>query len=779
MDETTDYAAVLLKHTTDVPIIAERDDAGNVTHPFCGPSMERVLGYEPSLWTALTFEQLVQAGIIHADDVAPDADLGGEMSKWFTGTLEFPITCSFRIKHKLTGDWRHIECTANEVPGSNGRQCAVVMRDVTDALAKARERGVQADMLREIQHRRDELEKYVMTLCHELRTPLNGTMGLLQVLQIRYAKMPDIVAQKAAMEKLCRDTALTGDASLLIGLLHEIFSGHGGPDAINPLLAKMMALAELQTAICEDLLDHTRASTGVGAKPKTEPFSLKQALDEALTCVQMAMGKGREGDDATFSSTVCVEENVDREYVGDKRRITQLLINLLSNAFKATESGSVTISAQMCGNNPSPPSSAIHTVCIRIADTGMGMSEQRVKANFASPFAGGASNSNGSSTGLGFGIVRHVVEEILGGRLRVKSKLGEGTTIQVSLPLKLCGASEGSNSPQTDTDVPTPPLIRRDYVAPAQFPILVVDDIEFNREILLSLLAEFSHTRNIDTADDGDTCLELVNSRHERGEPPYAVVFMDVSMRRVNGDDATKTLRSLEAAEGRARTHVVGLSGFANDSTRESCLKKGMDVYMTKPMQLQRLQELLASLPVNNRTPGWSDRNQRVDAAGAIDVTDATGALDALDAADSPQPPPPPRTVNLPNAIATTKPIPVELYELDRGVVDLVSLVESGVPMTAIKLGLAHVKTVELQPTLNAALARGDYDKIKKHAHKLKGSFGYINAETLTTALASLETAATWRDETIDVDKIRECVSVCERELECVKAAIGPLEAAM
>ena len=445
------------------------------------------------------------------------------------------------------------------------------------------------DMLADIQRQRDEIESYVMTLCHELRTPLNAALGKLQVLQAKYQLLPPQMMQPNSAEFTCKmiqTVAETGNPEPMLSIFKEVFGNKGGPAHTANEVDKLVSLGQLQLAIVEDLLDHVRSSTGKGATLHNEPFSINKAMEDAMDCVMNASSKQAGAD---FDMIVAMDME-DIQMIGDRRRIVQILINLLTNAFKATMHGSVTLRARDFSADrlsAARPCGDLRTICFEIIDTGNGMSKNAVAKNFATPFAAGSSNT---TTGLGFGIAVHTVQQILGGTFTVLNEVGVGTTIRIALPLK---------SVSEDHDVCETP--KRMYMADEHFPILVVDDQDMNREVLVSLLEAIGHTTNVDTACDGDDALAMIDARFTKGEPPYRVVFMDVQMQRMNGDDATNKLREVELDEKRTKTYVVGLSAYGNESTIDKCMKKGMDKYCTKPMQLQTLKLVLSGLTTDER----------------------------------------------------------------------------------------------------------------------------------------------------------------------------------
>ena len=479
-----------------------------------------------------------------------------------------------------------------------------------------------AARLSDLERRRTEIEHFVMTLCHELRTPLNGMLGMLQLMQHSLIAESSCVGKLGSLEaRLVEEVG--GGAPATAGLIREMMvARHGMDDRLAAQLRKLMSASELQLAVVEDLLDFTRAQTGVGAEVAAgSRFTLADVCGEALDVVRAALPR----DEAEFDSTVTVFWSAEGEFVGDRRRILQILLNVLSNAFKATVRGSVTVTAK--ANRPTvlDAREGHCELLLEVADTGVGMAAEVLEAHMCGgPFkvVGSSASSGvggvgggGTKAGLGFGIARHTIEHTLGGRVVARSKEGEGTTIGVIIPLKMSGGAAAAAAAPCKTRLsreagaggaggsgPSPILPCRLEAAgsasglPTQHSILVVDDNHLNREVLVGLLAALEQSEGVDQAADGCEALALMERRFDAGIGPYAEVFMDVNMPNLCGDDATEELRRREAADGRARTHVLGLSAFCVSETRERCLRKGMDDYATKPMMMATLRGLLGKI---------------------------------------------------------------------------------------------------------------------------------------------------------------------------------------
>ena len=145
-----------------------------------------------------------------------------------------------------------MECSANSV-ATNDRQCVLMLRDISDSVASARENAFLTTERREIQQQRDELEKWMKLVLHELRTPLSGALGLLQILRRKWEAQPKASDKAALLDEMVRKVAATGDLTPLRQMIDEVYrdSHDHTTDVCTPLIDKAMACTELQLAIVE------------------------------------------------------------------------------------------------------------------------------------------------------------------------------------------------------------------------------------------------------------------------------------------------------------------------------------------------------------------------------------------------------------------------------------------------------------------------------------------------------------------------------------------------
>ena len=249
-------------------------------------------------------------------------------------------------------------------------------------------------------------------------------------------------------------------------------------------------------------------------------------------------------------------------YRGDASRLRQILYNLISNAVKFTEAGTVSVTvARRRGR-----------VRLSVTDTGIGIDKANIQRLFEKFEQADASTTRRfGGSGLGLAICRQLAE-MMGGQIRARSSDGVGTTFQVSLPLERVGdAAQGSEALG-----PAEPSS-----SAADLRILAAEDNEINRLVLRALLAQVGFTPTI--VADGRAALEA----WEGGD--WDLILMDVQMPRMDGPTATRFIRERELAQRRRRTPIVALTANAMTHQVSEYLAAGMDGFVAKPIEVGRL----------------------------------------------------------------------------------------------------------------------------------------------------------------------------------------------
>ncbi|MCL2269833.1 MAG: ATP-binding protein [Treponema sp.] len=281
-----------------------------------------------------------------------------------------------------------------------------------------------------------------------------------------------------------------------------------------------------------------------------------------------------------------LDENTPHELIGDELRIKQILYNLLSNAFKYTETGEVELSVYA----ESGHSDEAVALVFRVSDTGQGMTEEQISRIFDeySRF-NMETNRSISGTGLGMTITKRLID-LMEGEIHVESKPGVGSVFTVRLPqvrcgTAVCGVEVSKNLREfnfSNTSLQKKSQIVREHMPHGR--VLVVDDVESNLLVAKGLLMQYG--LQIETANSGFEAIEKIKNNQN-----YDIVFMDHMMPKMDGLKTTSILR------GMGYTHpIVALTANAVIGQEEMFLSNGFDGFISKPIDSRELNRILIEL---------------------------------------------------------------------------------------------------------------------------------------------------------------------------------------
>ncbi|MDZ7773526.1 MAG: ATP-binding protein [Balneolaceae bacterium] len=322
-------------------------------------------------------------------------------------------------------------------------------------------------------------------------------------------------------------------------------------------------------SIINDVLDYSKMESG-RMEIEEESFDLSELVQDVFDLFKL------EAAEKDLNTAWQIAPDVPSQIVTDKVRLRQVLLNLIGNALKFTEEGEVQLNVENCGQKGPGQ-------CIRFAvsDTGIGISEEKQKELFQSFSQVDSSRTRShGGTGLGLAICRSIVE-MMGGEVDVDSREGEGSTfyfhIMVDAEEKPRTMVNGANN--TGSEMPA-----GEAGLPVDSSILVVEDNRINQLVTQKMLEKLGY--QADVASNGLEAVEAVGRKH------YELVFMDLQMPEMDGFESTARIRSMLNGEGN-RTRIIAMTADTQPLVREKCLQSGMDDYLSKPVQMNDLRQVV------------------------------------------------------------------------------------------------------------------------------------------------------------------------------------------
>jgi CheY-like chemotaxis protein/anti-sigma regulatory factor (Ser/Thr protein kinase) len=322
--------------------------------------------------------------------------------------------------------------------------------------------------------------------------------------------------------------------------------------------------------VLDDVLDFSKIESGK-LELERESFSLRESLEWSLGIYRKA------ALDKQLALRLNIADGVPDQIVGDATRLRQVLTNLISNAVKFTEHGSIGIFVSIEDQKSETKDCYLS---IAVTDTGIGIPADRIGRLFQSFSQVDAStNRRFGGTGLGLAICKRLVE-MMGGEITATSEVGTGTTLAFTVR---AGISERET-----------PTSSKTFNCTASRRILVVEDNSINRVVIQRMLERLGHT--VDMATDGDTAIRCVL------EIPYDLLLMDVNMPGVDGLQATRQIRSLPSIH--AGVPIIALTASAMVNDRRDCLDAGMNDYLSKPISMNSLRLVIDRWTSGTQTTG-------------------------------------------------------------------------------------------------------------------------------------------------------------------------------
>ena len=393
--------------------------------------------------------------------------------------------------------------------------------------------------------------EFLASMSHELRTPLNGILGYTQVLQ-RTIAQPIQVADTSEAADANGNNAASGSQHLSPQTKERLQQG----------LTTIHQCGEHLLLLINDILDLSKIEAR-----KMELNAIAFNLPSLIENINQlfSLRAAQKGISFRYTSLSSLPQIVE----GDEQRLRQVLINLLSNAVKFTEAGGVVFKSSY---GPAENSSAGKSMlCFQVEDTGIGIPADQLEEIFQPFQQGSQPNRSADGTGLGLAISQKLVR-MMGGELKVKSTLAEGSLFWFELPLP--------EVERTSAARPEEPAILGFMGEPRT--ILVVDDRQENRAVLASLLSNLGFT--VREAVDGEDCL------HQVATSAPDTILMDLVMPGLGGLETTRQLRQSPDFK---TIPIIATSASAFEQDQQQSLAAGCDAFLPKPLQIKALLDLL------------------------------------------------------------------------------------------------------------------------------------------------------------------------------------------
>lgn len=504
--------SLLAKNSTDIVSLHDL----NFNYLYVSDSVKRTLGFEP--------EELIGKSaldFIHPDDIE-------YVKKRYEGmfsrtSIEYS---QFRNKKK-DGSFCWMESAGNFTNNKEGKISGLTInsRDISERKQIEEQLIISKKLAEELAGAKD---RFLSNMSHEIRTPLNGIIGFTNILL--QSNLP--LEQKKQIE------VIKNSGNILMVLINDILD-----------LAKINeGKIELEKSV----------------------FNLSELIKDILISFELRI------DEKALKMFSKYDNNIPNLLIGDPIRISQILINLINNSKKFTNTGGqINVNAILLEEDDEKA-----IIEFKITDTGIGIPKEKLESIFE-PFvqADNGPNYKYEGTGLGLSIVKRLVS-LMNGSISINSEVNKGSTVTFTIPLKKTSAKEGLT-------IKDAPLLSDDLKQIGHLKVLVADDNEINQLLAQTILLKFGF--EVDSAENGKIAIELCNKNQ------YDIILMDLKMPKMGGFEATNYIRT-QMPPPKSTIPIIAITADVTQADIETFKAAGINDFILKPFDQTNLLNKISSL---------------------------------------------------------------------------------------------------------------------------------------------------------------------------------------
>lgn len=466
------------------------------------------------------------ADLIHPDDLA----VFKQNIKHFADGNTSEYSNVFRVKH-ANGYWIWVHARGGGVFDEDGKPMRMIGSHTDITVQKKMEDRLKKEMEEAEISSKSKMD-FLAHMSHEIRTPLTTIMGIAEILARRASSF-----------------------------------GEKERTLIKSLVTSSSTLKEL----INDVLDFSKIDSGEITLEKN-PVQVAHLMGEIISIMTV------QAVEKNLDFKVQHETLDELVFEGDQTRLRQILINLVGNAIKFTQHGSIQVICSLADLNTAESAAILN---IKVIDTGIGVAPQYQEIIFDKFKQVDDTISKGfGGTGLGLPISK-LLTEMMGGKLSVISEVCEGSTFTLELPIKILNLQDFIDS-SSQKLLALPHIFSVPSLTVTGSKVLLVEDYEGNIVVIGCILEDMG--LSYDIARNGQEAIDMFVQHG------YNIILMDLQMPKMDGLSATVKIREIEKTEQRSyRTPIIGMTAHATYKDKNSCLDAGMDEFLTKPIDQAKL----------------------------------------------------------------------------------------------------------------------------------------------------------------------------------------------